>query len=321
MASLQHIKKRLSGIRNINQMTEAMELVAATKMRRAQETALASRYYAVTALEMLANIADHLIEPDGTPVVDISHLKLFATPRRVKTTAVLVVTADKGLAGSFNSAIFRRLEKYSKFGHTDGSSLVYIPVGQKAVDYLRRRNLPAAKEFTKYGDLFNLSEIEPVYELIIDGFMKNKWQRVLVFSTHFFSAIRQEVLERQLLPVNVNRIRSTVEELIPESGRYSEFRENIIASRPERPLDYIIEPSPREALEHLVPLLVRMEIYHLMLEANASEHSARRMAMKNASDNAKDLISNLVLEFNRSRQEAVTREVSEIVGTTVALKK
>jgi F-type H+-transporting ATPase subunit gamma len=319
--ALQHIKKRLSGIRSINQMTEAMELVAATKMRKAQEAALSSRPYALTALEILANLAEYLASTEARPAaIDVTHVKLLQH-RSERKTAILLIAADKGLAGSFNSAVFRRLEKYLATQNKPVENFIFIAVGQKAADYVKRKGWALEREFTRYGDMIDLPENTPLADLLVEGYMNERWDNVVAFSTHFFSAIHQEVLKRQLLPIRFDKIRSTVEELIPERGRYSDLRSRLIASRPTRPTEYIIEPSPEEALNALLPMLFKMQVYHLILEANASEHSARRMAMKNATDNAGNLIGDLVLLFNRSRQAEITKEIIEITSTTAAIKK
>jgi len=319
MASLQNIKKRLKGVKNIGQMTQAMELVAATKMRRAQEAALSSRPYALTALELLANLqqAAQVFEEEGQ--VRLADFPLIS-PREVKTTAILLVASDKGLAGSFNGSVFRQFEKFLAQEGTTGEKFRYIAVGQKAHDYLKRKKLPLEAYLTRLGDAARLEDVEPIAAILREGYEKGAWDRVVSFSTNFLSALRQEVAMRQLLPIEFKRIRESVEEIIPKTGRYAQLRKQIVESRTEKATDYIVEPSPREALERLIPLLFTMQVYHLMLEANASEHSARRMAMKNATDNAHELTSNLTLAYNRQRQTLVTREVIEITSTTSAMK-
>ncbi len=316
MASIQDIKKRLGGIKSIKQMTSAMELVAATKMRRAQEAALSSRPYAFAALEILANLVESIGEFNQSVTIPL------VTRRPVKKAAIFLVAADKGLAGAFNSSIFRKLETYLEENPAImESDVAFVAIGQKAADYVRRKNFKLEARYTHFGDMAEYHEIEPLADLLLRGYTKETWDRVIVFSTHFVSTLRQEVLTRELLPIEFSKIRTTVEDIIPQTGRYAELRRSVLESRPARPIDYLIEPSPRETLEALLPLLFKMQIYHLILEANASEHSARRMAMKNASDNASDLISNLTLEYNRSRQAAITKEISEITGTAAALKK
>jgi F-type H+-transporting ATPase subunit gamma len=354
MASLQGIKKRLQGVRNINQMTSAMELVAATKMRRSQEVALASRAYALTAFEILANLVQYLhtqMNADFTQIrADKKYTRMDAdedtdtrgygehfalinpaargivrdNPRysnNPRISAIVVVASDKGLAGSFNSAVFRKFESYLESSGLQASGFTTIAVGAKAIDYLRRRGFAVDAQYTRQGDSIRPAEVEPIANHLIDGYIAGRWDRVLVFSTHFMSTLRQEVIMRQLLPIDVAKIRATFEELIPETGRFSELHRQIIESRPARPIEYLIEPSPEVAINHLLPLLSKMQVYDLILEANASEHSARRMAMKNASDNAGELIGDLTREYNRSRQASITREIIEITSTAAALKR
>ncbi|MDO8536997.1 MAG: ATP synthase F1 subunit gamma [bacterium] len=319
MISPQLLKKRIGGIKNVNQITSAMELVAATKMRRAQETALNSRPYALSALEMLADISEGLaMELDNSKIFQSSLLE----KRTIKSTMIVLIAADKGLAGPFNGAVFKKLENFLE--NTDsknGPEFTYLAVGQRAADYLKRKRADIVAQFTKFGDVFKYAEIEPLAAQLVRGYEDKKWDRVIVFSTNFLSALRQEVIMRQLLPIDVVKIRETVQELVPETGRYAELRRSLIEARPARPQEFLIEPSPEIAINALLPLLFKMQIYHIILEANASEHSARRLAMKNATDNASKLISELTLEYNRSRQAIITKEISEITSTAAALQK
>jgi len=294
-----------------------MELVAATKMRRAQETAINSRPYAFTALEMLANI----IEAFRTQDMRLSSIPLLKNPE-IKSRAVLLVASDKGLAGTFNSAVFRKFEQFAAqhlASQNGEKQLVAITVGQKAEDYARRRGLTIAKSFTRHGDTVSTEETKELSEFLIQSFTSGEWDSLIVFSTNFVSALKQDVISRELLPIDFQKIREGVNSLIPKTGRYSNLRERIETSRPEKPTEYIIEPSPKEVLEKLVPTIFKMQIYHIILESNASEHSARRMAMKNASDNAKDLVDELSTIYNRARQEQITKEILEITGGAKAL--
>ena len=320
MASLQLLKKRLQGVTSVRKMTSAMELVSATKMRKAQETALSSRGYALTALEILANVIEGITR-HGENKFSPANFPLLAE-RTIKKTLVLLVSADRGLAGSFNSNVFRRLEKFLAVEReaNPGQAFGFIAVGQRAAEYLVRNRYPTEASFHKFGDIIHLTETEPLSDKVELLFSTGAYDRVVVHSTHFFSTLHQEVLERQLLPVDFEKIRTLVEEMIPETGRYADLRRDLIMSRPEMPTEYLIEPSPEEALAYLLSTLLRMQVYHLVLEANASEHSARRTAMKNASDNAGDLIGNLTLSYNRSRQAAITGEIIEITSTAAAME-
>ncbi len=318
MESLQTIKSRIKGVQNINQITKAMELVAATKMRKSQEVALASRAYAYTALDFLANLS----KMEGIK------MPALLKKRKVAKTSFVVVSSDKGLAGSFNSNVFRAFENYLRTEKIDfkNPNYVFIAFGQKAAAYLQRKGAKLEKSFVKIGDFTKPEEVKPLSDFLCSSFIGKKWDKVLVFSQQFRSALKQDVLMRQVLPVDAEIISSTINELVPETGKFSEFRHPSAALRARGEtkenslVDYLIEPSPSKVLKELAPHLVEMQIYHLILEANASEHAARRMAMKNASDNAEELAGELTLQYNKSRQAAITREIIEIVAGAEAAK-
>lgn len=328
MESLQATKRRIKGTNNIRQITKAMELVAATRMRKSQEVALNSRPYSFTALDLLANIV-------SMPNVVLPPLLV---PREVKHTLVVVVASDKGLAGSFNSSVFRELDKFLEiwkpgFQKETGfpyPELSFIAVGSKSAKYLERKGVMPIQTFTKVGDMTEFDEVGPLASLVTDGYLAGTWDKVTVFSTHFRTALRQEVLQRDILPVDTATLKNTVRDIIPESGRYANLRKDlesfIVPAKvspqgaergevsPWLSTEYIIEPSPSELLTALVPHLIRMQFYFLVLEANASEHAARRMAMESASNNAEDLVNTLTQSFNKSRQAAITREIIEVTA-------
>jgi F-type H+-transporting ATPase subunit gamma len=270
MESSQNLKRRLRGVQNIGTITKAMELVAATKMRRAQELALTSRPYSYTALELLGILSDL----KDVPLPEILH------ERPVAKTAFLLVTSDKGLAGSFNSAVIRRFEQYVRDEAVDisGQDYSFIVVGQKAKNYLERRKLAVAKVFTRVGDFTRPEEAEPIADFLIEGYLKQRFDRVVAFFTTFVTVLRQDAVARQFLPIDYEAIKQSVEETIPRAGRYSEYAKSE-SFLEEKGREYLIEPSPKEVLEELAPTLLKTRIYHMILEANASEHSARRVAM------------------------------------------
>jgi F-type H+-transporting ATPase subunit gamma len=329
MESLQNIKRRIKGVSNIGQITKAMELVAATKMRKSQEIALESRPYAYAALEILATLAK--LEDVPMPAL--------MQAREVKKTLMVVITSDKGLAGSFNGTVIRTFERFINQnpppfqggvrGGSENSKTEPLPtspwkgeglpryqflaIGQKAKQYFERRNMPLVNSFVRAGDYTKRAESDPIAEFIIEGYKKGDWDEVIAFSTVFVTALRQDVLQRQLLPVNFEKLRETVGELIPRAGRYSHYLD-IDAFSSENGVEYIIEPSPREVLEKLAPELLKIRLYDWIMESNASEHSARRVAMKNASENANELSENLTVEYNKSRQGAITQEIAEITA-------
>lgn len=283
-------------------------------MRKSQEIALASRAYAYAALDFLTNLSK----------LEEAILPPLLQKREIKKTAFVVVASDKGLAGSFNSSVFRAFEKYVTENKIDilDDNYVFIAFGKKSANYLQRKKVKIANAFAKLGDFTQLSETKQLADFLSSGYLAKQWDRVLVFSMNFRTALRQEVLIRQILPVEFETLRKTIKEIVPEIGKFSELRENKNASYSfssteaggSRMIDYLIEPSPEVVLKELAPHLMEMQVYHIILEANASEHAARRLAMKNASDNAKKLVDDLTLVYNKSRQAAITREIIEITA-------
>ncbi|HVO28715.1 MAG TPA: ATP synthase F1 subunit gamma [Candidatus Paceibacterota bacterium] len=313
MESTQNLQRRMKSVGNIGQITKAMELVAATKMRRSQELALGSRPYAYTALEIMGVIS-RLSNGNGSGNGETPPPELL-TERPVAHTALMVVTSDKGLAGSFNASVLRRFEQYVRDNAIDLSDpkYVFIAVGQKAKSYLEHRAHAVSRSFVRVGDFTRMAEIDPISEYLIDGYLGRGFDEVISFATHFVTALRQEVFVRQLLPISAEKIKESAEMLIPASGRYSQYID-IESFDGEEDVEYLIEPSPREVLEGLSRELLKIRVYHNILEANASEHSARRVAMKNASDNASDLSQNLSREYNKSRQAAITNQIIEVTS-------
>lgn len=301
----------MKSVQNIGTITKAMELVAATKMRRSQELALTSRPYSYTALELLGILSN---------LKDVPLPKILL-PRPVKKTVFLIVASDKGLAGSFNGAVIRKFEQYVKSENIDLANPKYsfVAIGQKAKIYFDRRKLPVIGSFTRVGDFTKPEEAEPVADFLVQGYLKQNFDSVVVFFTTFVTALRQDAVAREFLPISYEAIKQSVEETIPRAGRYSDYAKSESFFE-EKEREYIIEPSPKEVLEKLAPALLKTRIYHMILEANASEHSARRMAMKNASDNARDLSENLNVVYNKSRQASITREIIEVTSGAQSLK-
>lgn len=311
MDSLQGLKSRLRAVRNIGQITKAMEVVAATKMRKAQQVALNSRPYAFEALALLRRVSRASESGSAIPL---------AENRPVKTTLVVIVSSDRGLAGSFNSQVFRATDAFLAGDTQSGQPRhkhLFVAVGKKSGAYADKKALETIEKFQDWGDHAEPEEVEPLTQLAVEGFFRQKWDRVLTISTHFRTTLKQETLIRQILPVDFEKIRETIREIVPEHGRWANINNGVAGNNNET--EYIFEPSPAEALNALIPHLVKMQFYHLMLEANASEHSARMVAMKNASDNADELSGKLNLEYNKARQTGITKEIIEITSTQSAM--
>lgn len=309
MASAQNLKRRIKSVTNIGTITKAMELVAATKMRRSQELAIASRPYAYGALELMGILANM----KNVPLPEIF------VPREIKKTVFVILTSDKGLAGAFNSAVIRKFETYVREHQIDLTSDRYefVAIGQKSKTYLERRKLKIVAQFTRVGDYTRVGEVMPIVDFLAKGYQDHQFDEATIFFTKFESALRQDAMARDLFPVTYETIKHSIEATIPKTGRYSNYKisESFFENKGR---EYIIEPSPAEVLAELAPKLLETRLYHIVLEANASEHSARRMAMKNASDNANDLSQTLNLEYNKSRQAAITNQIIEVTSGAAA---
>lgn len=323
MESPQNVKKRLRSVNNINKITKAMEMVAATKMRKSQEIALTSRPYAFAALDFLATVSS----------LDQKLPELFEK-RDVKTVLFVLVSSDKGLAGAFNSSVFKKFEQHmsrqgrdpaeaGKVATWEKEERFYVAVGEKAYNYLIKKGYNVAKKFIAVGDYTTTEQVHPITEFLVKGYVEKKWDRVVIVSTHFRSALKQEAHVRRILPIDFDHLKDTVQQIIPERGKFADLiKEHQISFVPDKAKlkEYLIEPSAGEVLQNLAEHLFFIQFYHLILEANASEHSARRMAMKTASDNASDLGEALNLQYNKSRQSKITTEIAEISAGAEALQ-
>jgi F-type H+-transporting ATPase subunit gamma len=304
MATARVIKKRIRSTKNIKQITKAMQAVAAVKMRKSEEVALRARPYAYAALQILKNLTSGLGE-------HASHSVLLEK-RMVKKTCLVVVTSDKGLAGSFNTNVLRVADTFIKKNSVETD---IVAIGKKGRDHYARRGRKIVKEFLGIGDSATLVETRPVAELIKELFITRAYDEVHIAHTNFISALKQEVIVRKLLPFSRESLEEVVASIKPLQGKYShtESQGNAV------PVEYIFEPSPDTLLHKLLSSLLDVEVHHAILEANASEHSSRMVAMKNASENAGELIDSLTIVYNKSRQAQITKELTEITAGTEAL--
>ena len=322
MPSLRDIKRRIRSVKNIAQITKAMEVVSMTKMRRSQSFALAARPYALASLDMLKNLVART--PPG-------HLPALLREREIKTILLVMVTADKGLVGGFNENVLRKAAAFVGRRQAEGRDYKVMTVGRKAKEFAERRGFPLVKSFFGYGDFVRFSDTKPVSDFILKGFERGHWDAVTVIYTHFRTTLKQETKERKLLPTREEFLEDIVQEIIPEAGRFSELRNSggtafsagsATGSGAETKYhyEYLFEPSPEEVIRDLAGGLLRVALHHVMLESNASEHSARMVTMKSASDNATELQDRLALESNKIRQAGITSELSEIIAGAEALQ-
>lgn len=305
MAGGRAIKARIKTTKNIQQITKAMEAVSAVKMRKSEAAALKGRPFALYALQILRRI-------EKTVGKKIKRSSPLFKVREIKKRLLVVIASDKGLAGSFNGNV---LKKAGVFADAHKESTSVVAIGKKAKEFFERRGFPIVKSFEGIGDMVELSEAKPISDFIVSLFIKEEFDHIDVIYTNFVSALKQEVVLRPLLPLHEKTVKEVIENIVPETGKYSHFKHGILEDKGE----YIFEPSPEQIIHELVPSLVTIEIFHSILEANASEHAARMVAMKNASTNAKEMIGKLTIKYNKERQAQITKELIEIVSGKEAL--
>ncbi|MDP3963653.1 MAG: ATP synthase F1 subunit gamma [bacterium] len=308
MPSIRDIKRRMRSVANTGKITRAMEAVSATKMRKAQAVAFAARPYAVHALKLLQKLSG---------ASSVSHWLLEERPR--KKIAIMLVTSDKGLCGVLNANVIRKFEKILPElveGHSDHSATPpdIITIGRFGAKYITRHIGKPIKEFEGIGDIVGIEESRPVSRFLLHAYQFKHYDAVYAVYANFISVLKQESVMRQLLPLTKERLREMAMGIVLRSAKEDS------ATGTKYQYEYKLEPNPNEILDLLLPALVEAEAYHVLLEANASEHSARMIAMKNASDNAKDLLEALQLSYNKVRQAGITREIAEITGGAAALE-
>jgi len=298
--ALKDIKAKIAATKRMNTVTRAMEAVSAVKMRKTQASAMSGRPYARAALSILARLS-------GSG--DIASHPL-ASVREVKRVALVVMTSDKGLAGSLNSGVIKAASLAVKEYAQD--AVTVFAYGRKGEEYFSRR-YAVARAFENKRDDVPLSVMEELSKELSAGFLAGDYDEVIAVYPNFKSTFEQSPTVRKVLPLSLSAVTELVADIQPVKGKWSEAPETT------SPTSYEVEPQGESILDFLVPKLVAVSLYHMLLEAKASEHSARMVAMKNASDKSKEVARDLTRKFNKVRQAAITREVSEIVGGREAL--
>lgn len=299
--ALKDIKTKIQATERTHKVTRAMEAVSAVKMRKTQASALAGRPYARAALSILTRLA-------GTENVKRHPL---AHHREGKKLALVLITSDKGLAGGLNGGVLKRA--LEAIGEREKDAVTIYAYGKKGEEYFARRDYRIAKAFENKGDDVPLASMEELSRDIADAFLRGEYDKVITVYSHFKSTFEQVPTMRRLLPLSLPALKDIVEGIIPAKGKWS-HEPSLTA-----PATYEVEPSGSEVLDVLIPRLIAVSLYHMLLEAKASEHSARMVAMKNASDKSKEVAHDLTHLFNKIRQAAITREVSEIISGREAL--
>lgn len=301
MAALKHIKAKIGSTNRTNKVTRAMEAVSAVKMRKTQESALKGRPYARAALQILSRLSAG---------ADLSRHPL-TDKREVKKVALVVITSDKGLAGALNSGVLKAAGETLRAYPADAVAI--YAYGKKGLEYFRHRGYSVARQWENKKDEVELSVMDELVADLSKAYAAHEFDEVFVAYSHFKSTFEQLPTVRRLLPLSLEDVEKLVEDIVPKSGKYSDMERSAIAPA------YTMEPEGGDLLDLLVPRLVAVSLYHMLLESKASEHSARMVAMKSASDKSKEVVRDLTRTYNKLRQAAITREVSEIVGGREAL--
>ncbi len=301
MANLKEIRKRIVSVKNTQQITRAMRMVAAAKLRRAQESLMQGRPYALNLLQTIRRLA-------SSSQFDASTNPLMRKPEHQRIL-LLVLTSDRGLCGAFNANIIRKLERFlaSNQGRLDSIDVAFI--GRKGYEYFRRRDVNITHYFREVYDGLSMEKVrDHVAPVLIQEFSDEKYDQVFILYNEFKSVIAQTVVIQKLLPISLEDELGLAEEGLAASPS-TEWGGG----------EYIYEPDPQSLLEHLLPLHISTQIFHALRESFAAEMGARMSAMESATNNASDLIASLTLLFNRARQAKITTEIIEIVSGAEAL--
>lgn len=293
MPSSKEIKNRIKSVKSTKKITKAMELVAASKMKKAVSSTLASRLYAEYSWDILNAISENRAE--------INH-PLFQEKDDVKNILLVLITSNRGLCGSYNAQVMKKALSVLKVTGDD-TKIDVITIGKKGDAMMRRLGQNVIASFFEFPNNITLRDIVPVSKIVVDEFKKGTYDKVMVLYTDFESALSQKPNIKQVLPVS----KTSLEELM--SLLSNEKQPEQI---PKAPAEYLFEGDKQEMIASLAEKLTRMQVYQMMLESNASEQSARMVAMKNASEAAGEMIEDLTLVFNKARQGNITREISEI---------
>lgn len=307
--SLRDLRRKMKAIKSTKQVTKAMELVAASKMRKAVQNAVLLRAYALTAWAMLQKIA--LSHRGNHP---------WLTERPVKRILAILVTSDRGLCGSLNTQLFRSVGQYvAACKDLPGfEALDFVAVGRKGVQYLSRSGQNVVASFPAFSNHPSFRDVLPVSRLAIEGYKNGTYDHVVLLYTDFLSALVQEPATKLLLPFSESELKQMIQELLPRK-RITKEEQQAMQSVTRLSAEYLFEPSESDVLDRILPQLSEMQIYQAVLESAASEHSARMVAMRNATDNASDILSDLNLTYNQTRQANITAELAELSGAAAAL--
>ncbi|MBE9034226.1 F0F1 ATP synthase subunit gamma [aff. Roholtiella sp. LEGE 12411] len=314
MANLKSIRDRIQSVKNTKKITEAMRLVAAARVRRAQEQVLLTRPFADRLAQVLYGLQTRLrFEEANLPLLK---------KRQVKSVGLLVISGDRGLCGGYNTNVIRRAENRAKEIKAEGLDYTFVLVGRKATQYFQRRSQPIDATYTGLEQIPTAPEATQIADQLLSLFLSEKVDRIELIYTRFVSLVSSRPVVQTLLPLDLQGLEAADDEifrLTTRGGQFQVEREKVTTQ--VRPLarDMIFEQDPVQILDSLLPLYLSNQLLRALQESAASELAARMTAMSNASENAGELINTLTLSYNKARQAAITQELLEVVGGAEAL--
>lgn len=310
MANTRDIVRRIKSVKNTKKITKAMEMVSSSKMRRAVQRLMSARPYATLAWGMIENVAKK---------VDIELHPLLQPRAEIKKIGVIVITSNRGLCGSFNQQVVKKTLDYLKLNQ-EKAAVEIIAMGKKGAQTMAKMSYNISAQFDKADVVEEVEEIRPLSHLATKGYLDKKYDKIVLIYTDFVSSLRQETRAKVLLPfVSIQDEKLGSVANMKEDVEKSAIGGSALGGKMAN-FEYLFEPDPKAILNHLLPRLLEVQIYQALLESNASEHSARMLAMRNASDAASDMIDELTLVYNSARQANITREIAEIAGGKAALE-
>lgn len=299
MSNAKEIQRKIGSIKNTSKITKAMELISTVKMKKAQDLALQKKDFVLEMLKVFSRIEEFL--------KDFAYFRKFES----KKTLAVMITSNKGLCGGYNVNVLKKVNEYVK--ENSEEEVEYITLWKKATAFVARTGNTLLADFSpEFTDNIDPRFIKSVTQLIYDKYLTGEYGKVVVFYNYYVNSIKQVPVAREFLPIDDTAVKKYLEDIIDDEEALKEIAHDVT--------DYIIEPSMEAIAMDVIPMILDMMFYDIVLEAKASEHSARMVAMKAAKDNSKKIADMLTLQYNKARQGLITREVSEIVAWVESLK-
>jgi len=306
--SLKEVKNKIRSVKKIHQVTKAMEAVSAVKMRRSQMAAIEARPFALHAIGVLRRLVQRGAATEHP---------LVKQRASVNNVLLVVVTSDRGLAGALNTYVLKAVQAHITQKGWTKEQVAILAIGKKGHEHFVRRGYRIVNHFEHWGEGVALQDPDALARQLIADYARQAYDRVYIAYSNFTSTFLQEPVVRRLLPISFLALEDVIGGIVPARGKYSELRNMALA---ESAQEYVYEPNMKAVLDELLPYLVGVLLYHAVLEANASEHSARMVAMKSASDRARDIGKELTRAFNKERQSSITAEIGEITSGIEAMR-